>query len=208
MKELHLISNGKMELGEFAELVSNIFPYLTGIHLREKTVGARDLYFGISELKRVGVLSRKIVVNDRVDVAIAAGVEAVQLPFHSLEVHVVRKSFPNLRIGCSVHSVAEALIAQEQGADYVLFGHIYPSTSKPGKAPQGVKALAEVVANVSIPVIAIGGIKPEHVSEILETGAAGIAVLSTILEAEDPLAMTKSYADALGGSLCKNTMSL
>jgi len=201
IKELHLISSGKLGLGALADVVAQFHPYLTAVHLREKQLGAGDLFNGVSKLKAAGVPSRKIYINDRVDVAVAASAGGAQLPFHSLEVDVVKSVFPNLRAGVSVHSVEEAQAAQKKGADYVLFGHIYPSSSKPGKAPQGLGALAEVVASVSIPVIAIGGIKPEHVPEILATGAAGIAVLSTIWEAEDPLAMTISYAEALGGSL-------
>jgi len=197
IKELHVISTGKMPLDELARIIADIYPLLTAIHLREKHLTARELFDGVSMLLKSGVSLTQIMINDRIDVAAASHAKGVQLAYHSLDVDKVKQSFPALRTGSSIHSPQEAIMKESQGADYLLFGHIYPTGSKPGLEPRGLKALQEVVESVQIPVIAIGGIKPHHVKDVLKTGAAGIAVLSTILEAENPLEMTKAYRRAM-----------
>jgi thiazole tautomerase (transcriptional regulator TenI) len=109
----------------------------------------------------------------------------------------VRRLFPQLKIGKSVHSVAEANLAKEEGADFLILGHIYPTDSKPGLPCKGVELLRQVMGNVSLPVIAIGGIKPENTKEILLNGAKGIAVMSGVLDAENPVLAAKAYYDFL-----------
>ena len=88
-----------------------------------------------------------------------------------------------LRIGRSVHEAAEARIAARDGADYVFFGHVYHSASKPGLPARGLAALADTAGSTAIPVLAIGGIEPRHVPELLQHGAAGIAVMGGIWNA-------------------------
>jgi len=201
IKELHLISSDQIDATVFSKIVGEIHPYLTAVHLRKKQLGAQDIFITASKLIAQNVPHQKIIINDRVDVAIAVEAKGVQLAYHSLEANVVKSAFPKLKIGCSVHSAEEAKEMEKQGADYVLYGHVFPTASKPGKEARGLEALKEVVDSVQIPVIAIGGIKPENSAAVLKTGAAGIAVLSTILEAENPLEMTKSYVRALGGDV-------
>lgn len=195
--ELHLISNGKLSLPQFADLVSGLHPHVQAIHLREKAKPAAELWAGVMELTTRGIPQNKIYINDRADVAWAAGAGGVQLAYHSLGPAETKRAFPTLRVGRSVHSVEEALEMEEQGADYLLYGHIFPTGSKPGLEARGLHALAEVAQKVKIPVIAIGGIGPEQVGAVLEAGASGIAVMSGIIDATDPAAMTKQYREAL-----------
>jgi thiazole tautomerase (transcriptional regulator TenI) len=96
-----------------------------------------------------------------------------------------------------VHSIDEVQTAQELGADYVIFGHVFPTQSKPGLVSKGLKQLELVAHHVSIPVLAIGGIKPANVRGVIEAGAQGIAVMSGVLEAEDPLLAVKEYYQAI-----------
>ncbi len=98
-----------------------------------------------------------------------------------------------MRVGSSVHSIDEVQAAQELGADYVIFGHVFPTNSKPGLESKGINQLELIAHHVSIPVIAIGGIKPIYIKGVINAGAQGIAVMSGVLEAVDPLVAVKEY---------------
>jgi len=174
------------------------------IQVRDHQASARDLY----ELARavVGIcrpLGARVAVSDRLDVALAVGADAVQLGARSLPVAVARglaraSSSPvDFRIGASVHDLNAARRAEAEGADWVTFGHVYPTASHPGEAPRGLAGLSGVVAAVSAPVIAIGGIDRSNVGEVLKAGAAGVAVISAILSAPDPGAATAELRRAL-----------
>ncbi|RAZ79306.1 thiazole tautomerase TenI [Planococcus halotolerans] len=196
-KKLHIISTGKQKPEQLAEIIGVIHPYIDFIHLREKTKRAKEVYEMVELLADKKVPLSKIMINDRVDVACASNVKGVQLAYHSLPVEIVKREFMDLTVGCSVHSIEEAQIAEQQGADYVIFGHVYSTQSKPGLIPKGIEQLWSVSESVSIPVIAIGGITPTNSREVIEAGAQGVAVMSGILEAEDPLEAVKQYRSYL-----------
>ncbi|MDQ0253999.1 thiazole tautomerase (transcriptional regulator TenI) [Evansella vedderi] len=191
--EIHVISNGKLSLQQFARRAGSIEPFVDYFHLREKALPARELVEGVRLLKEAGVPLSKIIINDRVDVAAVTGAAGIQLAFHSLEVTQVKMKFPLLKIGKSIHSIEEAQQAEREGANYVLYGHIFPTQSKSGLPARGLDSLREIVQGVNIPVIAIGGIKPDNKDKVMETGATGVAVMSGIIEAEAPLAAIKAY---------------
>lgn len=197
--QLHVISNGRLSLQQFAEKMHRIASYVDYIHVREKQKTARELFNGINYLRHKGVNANQIVVNDRIDVASVCEVSGVQLAYHSLTADVVKRQFPQLRVGCSVHSVEEARAAQEAGADYVLFGHVYATASKPGLSPRGVDSLQEVTQAIQIPVIALGGIKPQasQLEQLANAGASGIAVMSGIVDATDPVMAVQGYVNAI-----------
>lgn len=196
-KKLHIISTGKQKPEQLAEIIGVIHPYIDFIHLREKTKRAKEVYEMVELLADKKVPLSKIMINDRVDVACATNVKGVQLAYHSLPVEIVKRKFADLTVGCSVHSIEEAKIAEQQGADYVIFGHVYSTQSKPGLIPKGIEQLCAISESVSIPVIAIGGITPANSREVIEAGAQGVAVMSGILEAEDPLEAVKQYRSYL-----------
>lgn len=193
--EIHVISSGKQALDQFACIVSKVEPYVSYIHLREKSRTAGELMGGIHHLTERGVPLSKIIINDRADVARVAGACGVHLAYHSLPPREVKKAFPELRVGRSVHALEEAKRACVEGADYILYGHIYPTDSKPDLQPRGLEELERIVYGVPIPVIAIGGIKPEHVADIRAAGASGFAVMSGITEAHDPVLAIQSYLE-------------
>lgn len=196
-RELHLISNGKQPLQQFAELAGKAHRWVAAFHLREKSAGASEIMRGIELMLQAGVPAAKIFVNDRVDAAWSARVGGVQLAWHSLDVPLVKRNFPGLKVGRSVHALDEAMEMERSGADFIIFGHIFPTASKPDTPPRGLAALQRVASAVRIPVIAIGGISPDNAAQVIRAGAAGVAVMSGILEADDQLAAVKAYDEAI-----------
>jgi thiamine-phosphate diphosphorylase len=179
---------------------------IAAIHLREPGLPGTELWrLGIS-LRILTCLSLPcaLVVNDRVDVALAVEADAVQLGRRSLSATMARTVAPDrfrgegrLLIGCSVHSVEEAVAAEGEGADYVLLGTIYASASHPDIAPAGPGLVRQVREAVRLPIVAIGGITAENAGEVLEAGADGIAVIGAILDAADVKEATRRLVEAV-----------
>jgi thiamine-phosphate pyrophosphorylase len=168
------------------------------VHVRRPDAAAREL---VAMTRDVLAICRprgvRVAVNDRLDVALALAADGVQLGARSLPVGLARGIAGNCRIGASVHSLAEARQAAADGADWLIFGHVFATGSHPGEPPRGIATLAAVAGAVAAPVIAIGGITAERVSEALGAGAAGVAVISAILAAPDPAAATMRLRLAL-----------
>ena len=131
-----------------------------------------------------------VMVNDRVDLAIALDLDGVHLASKSLPASIVRHVRDNARwtgaIGCSVHSLEEALAATQSGVDYLTFGHVYASESHRAQSPRGLRDLARIVDAVDIPVLAIGGIDATNVVPVLDTGCSGVAVIGSVLNHPEP----------------------
>jgi len=197
LKGLHIISTGQQTKDEFVKKASSIQKFVDYIHLREREWSATDHIEVIGRLIKAGLPLEKIIVNDRVDIAVMEQTGGVQLASHSLDIQKVKHFFPTMPIGCSVHDMAEAIEKEKCGADFLLFGHIFSTYSKPGLPPRGLKKLKCLISSVTIPVIAIGGIKPNNVSRILDTGAKGVAVLSGVLLEEDSLQAASEYREKL-----------
>jgi thiazole tautomerase (transcriptional regulator TenI) len=197
MVSLHVVSNGIMSLKEFAQLAKTVDPYIDTFHIREKQKSAKELFEGVQWILDAGIAPDKLVINDRVDVALALGVGGVQLAYHSLSVKVVREQFPSLLIGCSTHSVKEVFDAELGGANFAVFGHVFTTSSKKGLEPRGCMLLREICSNSNVPIIAIGGITPENTRAVFNHGAKGIAVMSGILNHQDPLSAAKQYRLAI-----------
>lgn len=196
-KQLHVISTGKQSKEEFVSIVEKIHREIDGIHLREKKWSANKLVQVIQLLHSKGVPLTKIFVNDRIDVALTMRVKGVQLGHHSINITFVREMFPTLTIGCSVHSVEEAVRAERKGANYLFYGHIFETTSKQGITPRGLESLQYMKELTTIPIIAIGGITPENTKEVMRQGVSGIAVMSGILLHENPVEATQRYRNQL-----------
>ena len=156
--------------------------------IREKTLSARVLF----ELTaRAAEITRgsdtRLLVNDRSDIARAAGADGVHLTGQSLPAEVVRKTYgPEFLIGVSTHSLDEARAARAGGADFVVFGPIFETESKREfGAPQGLSRLVEVTSELrGFPVVAIGGITLENVGACFEAGAKGVAAIRLLNDAE------------------------
>ena len=132
--------------------------------------------------------SARILINDRVDVALAADVGGVHLPGRAVAAARVRAMVPDdFLVGRSVHSEEEAAaVERDGGCDYLIFGAVYESESKPsGHVPAGVDALKRVCERVTLPVLAIGGITWARVADIAKSGAAGIAAIGLFAHTDE-----------------------
>ena len=148
----------------------------TVIQLRAPDLTARELEREANAL--VPKASVPVVVSSRCDIALAAGAAGVHLPERDISVAEARKLMGQRLVGRSVHSIEAAVAAERDGADYVIFGPVWPSPSHPNEKPQGIEALADVARAVHIPVLAIGGVTSKRAEEIEKAGAAGYAAIT------------------------------
>ena len=163
------------------------------VQLREKDLSVRDLFELGTRVQNAIAGRAKLILNDRVDVALALNADGVQLPEDGMPVADARRiASPDLLIGRSVHSVSGAVEAQSDGADFLIAGTIFPSPSHLYGPTQGVDFLRALCREVSVPILAIGGVTTQNVAEVMEAGCSGVAVISTISEAEDPGAAASS----------------
>ena len=166
------------------------------VQIREKDLASRELIALVEEAlcaaresgegfeeRAFGPVSREhparatVLVNDRLDVALAAGAKGVHLGTHSMPVQAVRQIAPRpFVLGVSCHSLSEAMAAESGGADYLVVGPVFETPSKLRYGPPlGLETLKEIIAQITIPVLALGGITVERVRPCLEAGASGIA---------------------------------
>ena len=171
------------------------------VQLREKDLDARELFELARDLR--GVTSRHgatLLVNDRVDVALAARLDGVHCSEAGFPPATARHLLgPESLVGASCHSLDGARRAAESGADFVFFGPVYETPSKAAYGPPaGIDALKQVCAKTTIPVFAVGGITPERSPVCIDAGAGGVAVISAILADEDIAEQVKAFEKALG----------
>jgi thiamine-phosphate pyrophosphorylase len=168
---------------------------LRAVQLREKDLTAGQLFEHAVELRQLTRdYGAKLLINDRIDVALAVDADGVHLGKAGLPVLEARRILGGERlIGYSAHSEVEALQAQHDGADFITFGPVYhtPSKAQYGQ-PLGLDALAGAARVVSIPVFALGGVKHASVAEVMSAGAHGIAMISAIMAAPEPTIETES----------------
>lgn len=188
---LYLITDGSSVHGG-ADLVDKVIEALKGgvrlVQLREKDLGGKDLLKLALRFRSVtNDFGARLLINDRMDVALLSGADGVHLGQSSVPASDARKMLGGGKlIGVSAHSLKEAQKAREDGADLITFGPVYPTQSKARYgSPVGVEALKEVSSALDIPVYAIGGVKKETVREVLAAGAFGAAVISAILGSAD-----------------------
>lgn len=160
---------------------------VTFVQLREKTLDAESFFREAEEIKglctRYGV---PFVINDNVEIAARVGADGVHVGQSDMEaLDVRRKLGPDKIIGVSAQTVEQALKAQEHGADYLGVGAVFPTGSKADAVEVDHQVLKEICRAVHIPVIAIGGITKENVTELKGSGICGIAVISAIFAQED-----------------------
>ncbi len=159
------------------------------VHLRMRDLSGGDALRMARSLRRelAGFSGTKLIVNDRIDVALLAMADGVQLGERGFEVEDARHLLNDrFLVGRSVHGVEGAKRAAEQGASYLIAGHIFETASKEGEEGRGLDWLAEVVASVEIPVIAIGGMTVERIPQVLAAGAHGVAFGRELLKSDDP----------------------
>jgi thiazole tautomerase (transcriptional regulator TenI) len=140
-----------------------------------------------------------LVVNERLDIAIAARTRAAQLTSRSLTVADARLVTGDLPLGASIHSAAEAEAAERDGASWVVAGHVFSTASHAGMPGRGVALVSDVVRSTTLPCIAIGGIRPDFVGTLRDAGAYGVAAISGIWGAASAEAAATDYLSHYDG---------
>jgi thiamine-phosphate pyrophosphorylase len=170
------------------------------IQFRQKNGNIRHI---IRELQRTAEVCAEagvsLLVNDRIDLAFLDGASGVHLGQTDYPIDLARRVLgDNAIIGATATTTEQARRAEAEGASYIGFGPVYPTGSKANPASvKGLHGLRRAVDAVSIPVIAIAGISVERIPEVLEAGAHGVAVMTAVTNAKDPVAATRELADAL-----------
>jgi thiamine-phosphate diphosphorylase len=171
---------------------------VTMVQLRDRNLPAGELLALARRLKTICRGKALLIVNDRVDVAIAVEADGVELPEAGLPTRVARGLIGRYPVlGRSVHDVEGARTAARDGAEFVIAGTIYESPSKPDAHPAGASLISEITSEGSLPVLAIGGVTAQRVEELVQAGAAGVAVISAIRGAADVKAAAEELSKAL-----------
>jgi thiamine-phosphate pyrophosphorylase len=196
---LYLITDRRL-CGGGETLLARVEAALCGgvdaVQLREKDLDARSLHELAARLLEVCRRHRvPLLINDRIDVAIAVGADGVHLPADSFNARDARALLGDKLVGVSTHSLEEARAAAGDGADFAVFGPVFATPSKTAFGePQGLDRLREVAAAAGLPILAVGGITPERAVEARAAGAAGVAAIGALLGADDPCAVARALA--------------
>ena len=167
----------------------------TIIQLREKNLSTRVFFENALTIrkitKRAGI---PLIINDRMDIALAVNADGIHLGEEDLPLKYARKIAPHLIIGYSADSVLDAQLAEKDGADYLGVGSVFPTATKVDAGPAiGIQRLEEIKKAVSIPVVAIGGINLANLPEVIQAGVDGVAVVSAIVADASPFRAAKRF---------------
>ena len=164
----------------------------TFLQVREKTLAPEEI---LREGKALGEVCKRhhvpCIINDSVELALACDADGVHVGQDDIRDRDVRALMGDKILGITAHNVQEALAAEAAGADYIGVGAVFPSSTKHNTVPLTREGLAEIVAAVHIPIVAIGGISAENIHQLEGTGVDGVAVVSALFGAEDPAAATQ-----------------
>lgn len=169
------------------------------VQLREKDLPSVELYDLAWELRALTArFDARLLINERIDVALAVEADGVQLGINSLPVTAARRIAPDLIIGYSSHSVGEAAAVLAKGTDFVTFGPVFPTPSKAAYGePLGLAKLSQACEQLAGPVFALGGIKQSNLPQITAAGCYRVALISDILAAPDPAAAAEAFRRGL-----------
>jgi thiamine-phosphate diphosphorylase len=169
------------------------------VHLRTARLGGRALHELASDLAALqNATGAWLVINDRADVALTVGASGVQLTSRSMLPADARRAAPSLSIGASVHSMADAAMAVEAGVHWLVAGHVVEVEPHPETDGRGIAFIERLASAHAVPVVAIGGVRPEHVSVLRAAGAHGVAVIRGVWHARDAGAAVIEYLSAHG----------
>ena len=184
----------------FVDIASGVMGALGArgaLHLRTGRMSAASMHrMAISLAAAQRVTGAWLVINDRVDLALVVGARGAQLTTRSLHVGDARLAAPALALGASVHDLQDGAEAAAEGADWLVAGHVFPTASHPGDPPRGEQLVRALAAELVVPVIAIGGIRPEHCRSLRAHGAAGVAVIRGIWDAPNAERAASDYLSA------------
>ncbi|WP_010281296.1 thiamine phosphate synthase [Bacillus timonensis] len=195
--KLIAVTDGCHSVVAVAEKIIAIKDVIDFVQIREKSKSVQEIVTLIEYIVNNGVKKEKIIINDRLDVALCLDIPTVHLPEHGLPLRMVKQRYPHMRVGCSVHSFEKAKEAERNGADYVIYGHCFKTKSKPGLPPNGIEPIVHMKKELSIPIYAIGGITFDTLQSIQAVKADGVALMSSIFASDDPYSTTKKFSEAI-----------
>lgn len=168
------------------------------VQLREKQL-SHEQRVTIGRRLRDAIASRSLLfINGDIDAAIELGADGVHLPAGTQEIAATRRRIgDSMLLSVSAHSIDEALRAEAVGADFLQIGTVFASTTHPGGATIGIDGISAICDAVRVPVIGIGGITATNAAEVMRAGATGVAVISAILDADNPRAASAELRDAI-----------
>ena len=168
------------------------------VQLREKDLADRPLYeLAVEFRRRTEPAGALLIIDDRVDIALAASADGVHLGQTDLPVGAAHRVAPDLVIGASIHSLEEALAAQEAGAGYVNIGPIFPTATKPNAVFLGVEAIPRITPHLRIPWSTMGGINQGNIAQVVARGARHPAVMSAVTAAADVMAAARALRETI-----------
>ena len=167
------------------------------LHLRAGRISGARLQTLAGGLEAAQALTGAwLIVNDRIDLALGARARGAQLTSRSLRVADARRAAPSLALGASVHSLEEARVATSEGANWLVAGHVFATSTHPGEEGRGLPFVRALAAAVTIPIVAIGGVRPEHCRVLRAAGAYGLAVIRGIWDAPNAEHAASDYLSA------------
>jgi thiamine-phosphate pyrophosphorylase len=172
------------------------------IQLRDKSLPTGELVYIAIQIRKLCRKSKVLfIVNDRVDVTMLSDADGVHLGLEDISIKDARKLLgKNKIIGGTAHSLKEAKEAEKNGADYIGFGHIFPTSSKlKTDKPKGVMLLRKVVEEIRTPMIAIGGINTVNIIDVMNTGVHGTAVIGSVVKSKEPVKTVKEMRKKIYG---------
>ncbi|WHY57962.1 thiamine phosphate synthase [Peribacillus simplex] len=192
---LYLVTEESIALDELTKIIAeSVSGGVSIVQLREKNNSSLSFYKKASALKQLlNELSIPLIINDRVDIALAVAADGIHIGQDDLPLTVVKQMVPeDMIVGVSVSTLEEALEAERNGADYIGVGSIFPTKTKQDATLMAIGDLEEICRSVSIPAVAIGGITADNISALSDRGLSGTAVVSAIMNAESPKSASES----------------
>jgi thiamine-phosphate pyrophosphorylase len=192
---LYLVTEESIAIEELTKIIAqSVSGGVSIVQLREKNNSSLSFYKKASALKQLlNELSIPLIINDRVDIALAVGAEGIHIGQDDLPLPVVKKMVPeDMIVGVSVSTFEEALEAERNGADYIGVGSVFPTKTKQDATQMALEDLGEICRGVSIPAVAIGGITADNISALSDSGLSGTAVVSAIMNADNPKTASES----------------
>lgn len=192
---LYLVTEESIAIEELTKIIAeSVSGGVSIVQLREKNNSSLSFYKKASALKQLlNELSIPLIINDRVDIALAVGADGIHIGQDDLPLPVVKKMVPeDMIVGVSVSTLEEALEAERNGADYIGVGSVFPTKTKQDAILMALEDLGEICLGVSIPAVAIGGITADNMSALSDSGLSGTAVVSAIMNADNPKTASES----------------
>ncbi|WHY15376.1 thiamine phosphate synthase [Peribacillus frigoritolerans] len=192
---LYLVTEESIAIEELTKIIAeSVSGGVSIVQLREKNNSSLSFYEKASALKQLlNELSIPLIINDRVDIALAVGADGIHIGQDDLPLPVVKKMVPeDMIVGVSVSTLEDALEAERNGADYIGVGSVFPTKTKQDATLMALEDLGEICRGVSIPAVAIGGITADNISALSDSGLSGTAVVSAIMNADNPKTASES----------------